>query len=75
MLVGYWIPQDAPRSKNTFIYMLAFPDRATAAARWKAFHSDPEWLKVRDEFVAKHGKIVDKIESEFVAPTDFSPMK
>ena len=23
----------------------------------------------------KHGKIVDKIESEFVSPADFSPLK
>lgn len=74
-VIGYWVPQDAPRSQNTFIYILAFPDRETAKARWEAFHKDPEWLKVREEFVSKHGKIVDKIESEFVSPTDFSPLK
>ena len=74
-VIGFWIPQDPPCSENTFIYMLAFPDRATAKAKWDAFHSDPEWLKVRAEFEAKYGKIVDKVEPQFVSPVDFSPLK
>ena len=74
-VVGFWVPQDPPRSENTFIYMLAFPDRETAKAKWDAFHSDPEWLKVRAEFEAKYGKIVDKVDSQFVSPVDFSPLK
>ncbi len=74
-VIGYWVPEDPPRSRNTFVYMLAFPDRATAKSRWEAFHKDPEWLKVRADFEAKHGKIVDTIESIFVTPTDFSPLK
>lgn len=74
-VIGYWVPQDPPLSGNTFVYMLAFPDRATARSKWEAFHKDPEWLKVRAEFEAKHGKIVDKIESLFVSPVDFSPLK
>jgi hypothetical protein len=74
-VVGYWVPLDAPRSANTFIYILAFPDRETAKAKWDAFHNDPEWLKARDEFQSKYGKTVDKVESLFVSPTDFSPLK
>lgn len=74
-VIGYWVPEDPPRSRNTFVYMLAFPDRATAKSRWEAFHKDPEWLKVRADFEAKHGRIVDTIESIFVTPTDFSPLK
>lgn len=73
--IGYWVPQDPPASRNTFIYMLVFPDRETAKARWDAFHNDPEWLKVRTEFEAKRGKIVDKVKSQFVSPVDFSPLK
>jgi hypothetical protein len=74
-VIGFWVPQDPPRSENTFIYMLVFPNRETAKAKWDAFHSDPEWLKVRAEFEAKNGKIVDKVESQFVSPVDFSPLK
>lgn len=73
--IGFWVPQDPPASQTTFVYMLVFPDRETAKAKWAAFHSDPEWLKVRAEFEAKHGRIVDKIESQFVSPVDFSPLQ
>ena len=74
-VIGFWIPEDAPLSENTLVYMLAFPDREAAKARWEAFHNDPEWLKVRADFEAKRGKIVDNIESLFVTPVDFSPLK
>lgn len=73
-VIGYWVPQDPPRSRTTFIYILAFPDRESAKLRWAAFHSDPAWLRARDAFIARHGPVVDKIESEFLSPTDFSPL-
>src|SRR5438046_9983063 len=53
-VIGFWVPQDPPQSENTFVYILAFPDRETAKVRWDAFHQAPEWLKVRAEFEAKH---------------------
>ena len=74
-VIGYWVPQDPLQSENTFVYMLAFPDRETAKAKWDAFLNDPNWLKARADFMAKHGKVTDKIESQFVSPVDFSPMK
>lgn len=74
-VIGYWIPQDPPHSENTFVYMLAFPDRETAKAKWDAFLNDPEWVKARTDFRAKNGNITDKIESQFVSPVDFSPSK
>ena len=73
--VGFWIPQDPPGSENTLIYILAFPDRETANKKWEAFFNDPKWKQDRAAFIAKYGKITDKIESRFVSPTDFSPLK
>lgn len=73
--VGFWIPQDPPRSGNTFVYILAFPDRETAKAKWDAFLNDPEWVKARADFMAKYGRVTDKIESQFVSPVDFSPLR
>jgi NIPSNAP len=73
--IGYWIPQDPPRSENTFVYLLAFPDRETAKSKWDAFLNDPEWVKARADFIAKHGKVLDNIDSQFVSPVDFSPLK
>ena len=38
------------------------------------FRNDPEWKKVAAESEA-NGKIVSKVESVFMDPADFSPMK
>ena len=73
--VGFWVPQNPPRSADTFVYMLAFPDRETAKLKWEAFFKDPKWVKERADFIAEHGKILDNIDSQFVSPVDFSPLK
>ena len=72
--VGYWHPQDAPDSANTLIYIVAHKSRDAAKASWAAFQADPEWQKVASDS-QKNGKIVAKVESVFLDPTDYSPMK
>ncbi len=72
--VGYWTPEDSTRAGNTLVYLLAYPSREAGRASWAAFNADPEWQKVRTESEAG-GKIVEKVESVFLDPTDFSPMK
>jgi hypothetical protein len=69
--VGYWIPKDKP---NTLIYLLSHKSADAAKKSWDAFRSDPDWVKARTASEAS-GKIVDKVESVFLAPTDFSKMK
>ncbi len=70
--VAYWTPTDEPLKGKTLIYIIAHPSREAAAANWKAFSADPEWQSVRDKSEA-NGKIVEKIDSTFLALTDFSP--
>jgi hypothetical protein len=72
--IGYWVPQDAPQSQNTLIYILAHPSREEAKKSWAAFQADPEWKKVSEES-QRDGRIVSKVESIFVDPTDYSPIK
>ena len=72
--IGYWVPADAPTSQNTLIYILAFPDREAAKKSWAEFMADPEWKKVQQES-EMNGKLVDKIDSVFMEPTDFSPLR
>jgi len=72
--VGYFAPQDDPLSKDTLIYVLAFPSRDAAKKSWDEFRADPEWQKVQKESEA-NGKLVTKVESIFADPTDYSPMK
>jgi len=72
--VAYWSPMDEPLSKNTLIYVLAFPNRDAAKKSWDEFQNDPEWQKVRKESEA-NGRLVTKAESVFVEPADYSPLK
>ena len=69
--VAYWTPLDEPAKSSTLIYILAHPSREAAAANWKAFQDDPEWKSVRDKS-EENGKIVEKVDSTFMALTDFS---
>jgi hypothetical protein len=70
--VAYWTPSDEPLKGKTLIYIVAHPSREAAVANWKAFSADPEWQSVRDKSEA-NGKLVEKIDSTFLALTDFSP--
>lgn len=72
--VGYWTPEDSTLHDNTLVYLLAYPDREAARKSWAAFSADPEWQRVRAESEA-NGKIVEKVVSLFLDPTDFSTMK
>jgi NIPSNAP protein len=70
--VAYWIPTEDPLKGKTLIYIIAHPSREAAAANWKAFGDDPEWKQVQAASEA-NGKIVEKVDSTFMALTDFSP--
>lgn len=72
--IGYWVPQDPATSKNTLVYIVAHPSREEAEKHWKEFRADPEWQKVSSES-EKDGKIVLKVDREFLDPTDFSQLK
>src|SRR5438309_2122175 len=69
--VGYWVPLD---QKNTLVYLLSYPSRDAAKKAWDEFRSDPEWKKVQTASEA-NGKIVEKVDSVYMSPTDFSKLK
>jgi len=69
--IAYWTPLDDPLKGKTLIYILGHPSREAAVSNWKAFGDDPDWQKVRDQSEA-NGKLVDKVDSTFMALTDFS---
>ena len=73
-LVGYWTPTEGPGAGNTLVYILAFPDREAREKSWKAFIADPDWKAAYKASIA-NGRLVKKVESEFLAPTDYSPIK
>jgi hypothetical protein len=70
--VAYWTPVDEPERGNMLVYILQHPSREAATANWKSFQDDPEWKRVKEESEA-NGKLAGKIDSTFMALTDFSP--
>lgn len=73
--IGYWVPQEGQTGAGaTLIYILAHASRDAAKKSFDAFRADPEWVRVRTES-EKDGKIVDKVESVFLDPVDFSKIK
>src|SRR5215467_9510856 len=69
--VAYWTPVDEPEKSNTLIYILRHPSRDAAEVNWKSFRDAPDWQSVRDKSEA-NGKLVEKVDSTFMALTDFS---
>ena len=71
--VGYWVPVQKPKSKNTLIYILKHKNRDTAKASWKAFITDPEWKKVAKQSQVDGQILAHAPESVFMEATDYSP--
>jgi len=76
-VIGYWVPDEDPAWKNTFIYIVAHPSRQEAEANWNALHADPAFLPYRKAAEP----LIEKVNGEFnvdgiyMRPTDFSALK
>jgi hypothetical protein len=66
-IVGFWQPVAKP---DTLIYLLAYKDGAARDAAWKAFGSDPEWVKARTALT-----VAIAVENVFMVSTDYGPLK
>ena len=76
-VVGFWVPIDATSGAatgNTLVYILSYPSLEARKKSWDAFGADPEWTAAKTES-EKNGKLVDKVDSVFLTPTDYSPLK
>jgi NIPSNAP len=73
-LVGYWTPAEGPEAENTLVYLLAFPNREARDKAFKDFGADAEWQAA---YKASHanGPLVKQVKSQFLNPTDYSPIK
>ena len=73
-LIGYWTPSEGDGADSVLVYILAHDSREAAAKSWKAFGSDPAW---REAAAASRtdGRLVAKIETQWLKATDFSPIQ
>lgn len=69
--VGYWVPQDP--SDNTFVYILAHPGREEAKKNWAEMFADPAFQAMAK--LEQTDKLVERVDSIYMSPTDFSPIK
>ena len=72
-VVGDWVPEGAPAWDNTFVDLLVHPSQQEAKKNWDALMADPDFQEVMKAEQAN--KLVEKIDSTLMRPTDFSPMK
>lgn len=70
--IGYWTPLDQ-KDGNKLYYVLQHRSREAAKESWKAFGADPDWQAVQKASEA-NGKLVDSVESTYLALTDYSPV-
>src|SRR5215212_3331812 len=74
-MVGYWQPvDDKNNKKEVLVYVLAYPSREAREKSWKEFFADPEWQAAAKKS-EENGKLVAKVESVYMTPTDYSPIK
>ncbi|MGB6687529.1 MAG: NIPSNAP family protein [Terracidiphilus sp.] len=71
--VGFWVPEDPPASGNTFIYIMVHPSREEAKKNWDALFAEPGFAEIIKSEQTE--KTVNSIDSTYMLPTDFSPMK
>jgi len=74
---GYWVPTESKDGAGErLIYILAHKSQSAGEASFKAFRSDPEWTKVKNESEANGAlTVTNGVQSLLMAPTDFSPTR
>jgi hypothetical protein len=76
---GYWTPTDKKYGAGEkLIYLLAHKSPEAAAAAFKAFRADPDWIAAKKASEDKAGgslTVPEGVKSEFLVPTDYSPSK
>ena len=71
--IGYWVPTDGEKFKNTLIYVIRHESRDAAKASWKAFGSDPAWKKVAKESQVDGKILAQRPDSVYMNETNYSP--
>ena len=77
---GYWTPmKDQKNADSTLVYILAHKSKPGAAAAFKEFAADPEWVAAKEASEKEGGGSLtvkpDGVKSVFMQATDYSPTK
>jgi hypothetical protein len=72
-VIGFWIPEPRTAESGDLVYILAASDARALADGWDKFRADPDWQAGRAASEVD-GKLVDKVTSVMLTPTDYSPL-
>lgn len=75
--IAYWLKMpDQKGADTTLVYLLAHKTREAARESFAAFGKDPDWTRAKGES-EKNGPLTVQggVKSEFLKPTDYSPLK
>jgi hypothetical protein len=76
-VVGFWVPNENPDWKDTFVYVVDFPSRQEATRRWHELHADPAtrpYVEAAKPILERVGEGY-RVDEVYMRPSDFSPMK
>lgn len=71
--VMYWYTVDPQQSQPKLVYLLAHKNEKAAKTAFQNFGKDKAWITVRDAS-ERNGKIVERVDSEYMKPLPFSPL-
>jgi hypothetical protein len=75
----YWTPDGGPDADTKLVYLLAHASTAAAKESFDAFRKDPDWTAAKTASeTAAGGSLTIKekgVVSEFLAATDYSPLR
>jgi len=73
-VIAFWTPTPPTPETGDLVYVLGFDSLAAKDSAWEAFRDDPQWIvgKAASEV---DGRLVDKLTSVTLTPTDYSPLK
>ena len=73
-VIGYWITDSkSPAWDNTFVFLVAHSSREEAEKNWREMAADPGFQEVIQS--EQKERLLDKADTTYMQPTDFSPMK
>lgn len=73
-VVGFWETVVPAGEQPQLVYVLAHPSREAGEAAWNAFRADEVWVRAKAES-EYDGLLAERVESQWLRPTDYSPLR
>jgi hypothetical protein len=75
-VTGFWVaPDEDDPTTGGLVYICDFPSREAATASWANFQADERWKAARAASEVPNGPLTSSVESRFMSPTEYSPIR